>query len=220
MLIFLLKESIPRIVLQPPAELALKSLQALCLDSDSFILDHLNADGKTLLNNCSDLKINRYCHEDRARLNTNPVLSEHIRQVSKQINYDNLAKLAILTWNFDASSQLPPEQLFHFLAHPHDKDDSLYLNLRTSYSNLTGNYSTEQQFKQEVTELLSLLGKRMEGDWNVMQKCMSLEQPTSTLLKEIENDQEQGSGNNCNDNQNSAVTGPESIQAQDTKQLH
>ena len=49
---------------------------------------------------------------------------------------------------------------------------------------------------------------------------MSLEQPTSTLLKEIENDQEQGSGNNCNDNQNSAVTGPESIQAQDTKQLH
>ena len=180
MLIFLLKESIPRIVLQPPAELALKSLQALCLDSDSFILGHLNADGKTLLNNCSDLKINRYCHEDRARLNTNPVLSEHIKQVSEQINYDSLAKLAILTWNFDASSQLPPEELLHFLAHPHDEDDSLYLNLRTSYSNLTGNYSTEQQFKQEVTELLNFLGKRMEGDWNVMQKCMSPEQPTST----------------------------------------
>ena len=164
MLIFLLKESILRIVLQPPAELALKSLQVLCLDSDSFILGHLNADSKTLLNNCSDLKINRYYHEDRACLNTNPVLSEHIKQVSGQINYDNLAKLAILTWNFDASSQLLPEQLFHFLTHPHDKDNSLYLNLYTSYSNLTGNYSTEQQFKQEVTELLSFLGKHIEDD--------------------------------------------------------
>lgn len=116
MLIFLLKGSIPRIVLRPPAELALKSLQALCLDSDSFILDHLNADGKTLLNNCSDLKINGYCHEDRARLNTNSVLSEHIKQISEQIDYDDLAKLAILTWSFDASSQLPPEQLFHMNA--------------------------------------------------------------------------------------------------------
>ena len=164
MLIFLLKESILRIVLQPPAELALKSLQALCLDSDSFILDHLNADGKTLLNNCSDLKINGYYHEDRARLNTNPVLSEHIKQVSEQVNYDNLAKLAILTWNFNTSSQLPPKQLFHFLTHPHNKDNSLYLNLHTSYSNLTGNYSTKQQFKQEVTKLLSFLGKHIEGD--------------------------------------------------------
>ena len=180
MLTILLKGPISRIVLYPPAELALKSLQALCLDSDSLILDCLNADGKALLGICWDLKIKGYCHEDRARLNTNSVLSEHIKQVSEQINHDDLAKLAVLTWNFDASSQLPPEQLFHFLTQPHDKGGNLYSTLHTSYSNLTGNYSTDRQFKKEVTELLSFLEKRMEGDWNVMQKCMSLEQPTTT----------------------------------------
>ena len=180
MLIFLSKGPISRIVLCPPAGLALKSLQALCLEFDSFILDYVNAEGEALLGICWDLKIKGYHQEDRTRLTTNSVLDEHIKWVSEQINHDDLTKLAILTWNFDASSQLPSEQLFHFLAHPHIKVDNLYRALHTSYSNLIGNYSTDWQFKQEFMELLSFLKDRMEDDWNVMQKCMSLEQPTIT----------------------------------------
>ena len=58
MLIFLSKGPISRIVLCPLAELALKSLQALCLESDTSILDSLNADGKALVDICQSLKIN------------------------------------------------------------------------------------------------------------------------------------------------------------------
>ena len=180
MLIFLSKGPISRIVLCPPAGLALKSLQALCLEFDSFILDYVNAEGEALLGICWDLKIKGYHQEDRTRLTTNSVLDEHIKWVSEQINHDDLTKLAILTWNFDASSQLPSEQLFHFLAHPHNEVDNLYPVLHTSYSNLIGNYSTDWQFKQEFTELLSFLKNRMEDEWNVIQKCMSLEQSTTT----------------------------------------
>ena len=65
------------------------------------------------------------------------MLSEHVRWVSEQIDDDDLAKLAILTWNFDASSQLPPsQQLFCFLARPHDEVDAFYSVLHTSYNNL------------------------------------------------------------------------------------
>ena len=75
---------------------------------------------------------------------------------------------------------MPSEQLFHFLAHPHSKVDNLYLALHKNYSNLIGHYSTDWQFKKEFMELLSFLKDRMEDDWNVMQKCMALEQPTIT----------------------------------------
>lgn len=174
----------PRIVLCPPAELALKTLQALCLESDSFnhrkLFDSLNADGKVLLGICWDLKIKGYRQEDITRLNTNSVLSGHVRWVSEQINHDDLAKLAILTWNFDASSQLPSQQLFCFLAHPHDEVDAFYSVLHTSYNNLIESYSTNQPFKQEFTELLSFLKDRLENKWNVIWKCMSLEQPAVT----------------------------------------
>ena len=179
MLIFLSKGPISRIVLCPLAELALKSLQALCLESDTSILDSLNADGKALLDICWDLKIKGYCQEDITRLSTNPVLSEHVRWVSEQIDDDDLTKLAILTWNFDASSQLPFQQIFCFLARPRDEVDALYSVLHISYNNLIESYPTNRPFKQEFTELLRFLKSRLENKWNVW-KCMSLEQPTVT----------------------------------------
>lgn len=209
MLTFLSKKPIPRIVLCHPAELALKSLQALCLESDSFrrkpFIDSLNADGKALLSICWDLKIRGYCQEDITCLNTNSVLDEDIKWVSKKINYDDLAKLAILTWNFDASSQLPSQHLFCFLTRPHDEVDAFHSALHTGYSNLVESYSTDWPFKQRFTELLSFLKNRLEDDWNVMWKCMSLEQSTATPysispwdLREENDEEERGSSSNRN----------------------
>ena len=108
------------------------------------------------------------------------MLDEHIKRVSEQINYYGLAKLAILTWNFDASSQLPSQQLFCFLAHPHDEVDAFYSMLHTSYSNHIESYSTNRRFEQEFMELLSFLKNRLENEWNVIWKCMPLEQQTAT----------------------------------------
>ena len=55
------------------------------------------------------MKIKGYHQEDIVRLNTNS--NEHAKWVLEKIDYDDLA---ILTWHFDASSQLPSQQLFHY----------------------------------------------------------------------------------------------------------
>ena len=174
---------IPRIALRPAAELALMSLQVTCLGPDhvasQISLGSLNADSKELLGICWDLKIKGYHREDAIHLSTNRMLREHITWVSEQVNYDDLAKLAILTWHFDASSQFPSRQLFCFLAHPYNNIDDFSV-LKKSYSNLPGCSSTGWSYEQDFMELLSFLKNHLKDEWNVTQNGMSLVQSTAT----------------------------------------
>lgn len=172
MLILISKAALPRIVLLPPAKLALKSLQALCLASDYFkhrmFLNSVDPDGKALLDICWNLKIKEYCHEDITRLNTNSILDEHIRCASKNIADDDLARLAIPTWSIDASSQLPSQELFYFLAYLHEEVDILYPTIHTTYSRFAKNYSTDQSLQQDFTKLLNFLKDFLTHEWNVI----------------------------------------------------
>lgn len=141
MLILVFKVTLPRVVLLHPAELALKCLQALCLASVHFehrmLLDSVDPDSKALLDICWNLKKERYCQEYITHLNTNSILDEHIRWVLKGITDDSLAKLAILTWSVDASTQLLSQELFYFLAHLYEEFNILYPILHTTYSRFT-----------------------------------------------------------------------------------
>ena len=183
MLIFLSTKHISRTVLCPAAELALMALQATCLEPDpaalKISLSSLNTDGKELLGICWDLKIKGYHREDVICLSTNRMLREHITWVSEQVNYNDLAKLAILTWHFDTSSQLPSRQLFCFLAHPYDNIDDIPV-LRRSYSNLSACSSRGWSFERDFMKLLSFLKNHLKDEWNVTQNSMSLVQPTAT----------------------------------------
>lgn len=213
MLILMSKATLPRVALLPPAELALKSLQALCLLSDRFkhraFLDSLNPDGKALLDTCWNLETKGYCQEDITRLNTNSILDEHIRWVSKGITHDGLAKLAILTYSVDANSQLLSQELFHFLVNLHKKADILYPKLHTTYNNIVRSYSTDWSFRQDFRELLDSLKYRLTHEWSVVWNYMSLERQTPE-----DNDEEEWElSSNVSEIQNYAVPGAEPAQA-------
>ena len=104
--------------------LALKSLQAWCLASAKFesvtFTSQLDPNGKSLWNVCHALRAHGYRHEDILLLNDNMLLDKHIRDISDRLTYDALFKLALLTWHFDASSEVPSPELLHFLEHPND----------------------------------------------------------------------------------------------------
>ena len=207
------KATLPRVFLSPPAELALKSLQALCLLSDRFkhrtFLDSLDPDGKALLDICWNLETKGYRQEDITRLNTNSILDEHIRWVSKGITDDGLAKLAILTWSVDANSQLLSQELFYFLINLREKADILCPKLHTTYSNIAGSYSTDWSFRQDLTELLDSLKYRLTHEWNVVWKYMSLERQ----ILEDNDEEEWELSSNVSEIQNYAVPGAEPAQA-------
>ena len=181
MLIPMLKEHLSRDVLLPPAQLALMYLQALCLYSDCFkhktIFDSLSADSKALVDICQSLKTNN-SHQNLHDLGTNPLLGKHVEWVSEQIDDDGIAKLAVFTWNFSASLQLPSQQLLEFLAWP--EIENLDPALHASYSKLVQRSSTVQQFRQEVAHLLRFLKNGLKYEWNVMWKCMPMGNPFST----------------------------------------
>ncbi|ODM19129.1 hypothetical protein SI65_05746 [Aspergillus cristatus] len=187
MLILISKATLPRASLLPPAELALKSLQALCLLSDRFkhrtFLDSLNPDGKALLDICWNLETEGYCQEDINDLNANSILDEHIKCVSKDIVDDDLAKLAILTWSVDASTQLLSQELFYFIVRLYEEFDILYPTLHTTYSRFAENDSTNRFFRQDFRKLLDSLKDRLTHEWNVIWKCTFLErQSTASYL--------------------------------------
>lgn len=129
---------------------ALKSLQACCLASAGFesemLKQCLDFDGKVLLDICQALRRRRYRYEDICFLNENVLLDEHVRNVTEELTYDVLFKLALLTWHFDASAKPPSRRLFLFLEQPEGKREKLYEDLCVQYSSQTGKCVSYRQF--------------------------------------------------------------------------
>ncbi|BCR83056.1 uncharacterized protein ACHE_10458S [Aspergillus chevalieri] len=152
-------------------------------------LDSLNSDGKTLLGICWNLETNGYSREeDINHLNTNSILDEHIKCVSKDIADDDLFKLAILTWSVDANSQLLSQELFYFLINLREKNDILYPILHTTYSKFAQKCSTYRSFRRDFTKWLNSLEDCLTHEWNVIWKYTSLERQTPAPYPKLSQD--------------------------------
>lgn len=173
-----LQMPLPRYVLSFPARSALKSLHAWCLGSVIFqretFRNRLGPQGKALLDVCWDLRTRGHCQEDITRLNDNLLLDEHIKCVSDELCDDVLLKLAIFTWHFDASSELPCQELFLFIASPVDKFEDLSSTLGKTYSAHTGGCTSHREFAERFAKLLGFLEFALGNHWNLIWQFMPL----------------------------------------------
>ncbi|KAI3017329.1 hypothetical protein CBS147347_10325 [Aspergillus niger] len=100
-----MKVVLPRQILLPPAELALKSLQAWCFSSEIFgstsFRQSLDSERKVLLRICQDLRREGYSSAEMDLLSENSLLDEHTKRISDMLQDDIILKLALLTCIFD-----------------------------------------------------------------------------------------------------------------------
>ena len=172
-----MKEVLPRYILYPLAELALKSLQAWCLSSETFrslsFRESLDSESKDLLDICQDLGTEGYYPAGIARLGENSLLDDHIKCISDTLSDGIILKLALLTWHFNASSQSPSKGLLEFFAHPEDYMDAVCRILCGRYSEYTGRNMQWSEFGEEFAYHLGILEFAMANGWNLILQLKS-----------------------------------------------
>lgn len=136
---------------------------------------YLDEEGEALLRTCQALEENGYDDDDIVRLNDNSSLSKHVERVSEKLNHDALLKLALLTWHFDASSQMPYQELLLFVAKPYDEFEALSRILCVRYNAQTGACLSHEEFGQKLADLLGFLEHALGNEWNLIWQCLSRE---------------------------------------------
>ncbi|OJJ65615.1 hypothetical protein ASPBRDRAFT_490315 [Aspergillus brasiliensis CBS 101740] len=164
--------ALPRQILLPPAELALKSLQAWCFGFEIFgltsVRQSLDPERKVLVDICQGLRIGGYSSAEVFLLCDNSLLDEHTKRISDMLHDDIILKLALLTWHFDATSQLPSQELLDFFAQPHDKADAVCMALWEPYTWQTGKEMPCRSFKEELLDDLGFVEYLVGNRYNLM----------------------------------------------------
>lgn len=86
-------------------------------------------------------------------LDENPILNEHVKYISDNLDYNDLLKLTLLTWHFDASEFLSPG-LLHLFDQPPTEFEKLCVTLSDQYNSRTRPNMAPYVFEQELKELL------------------------------------------------------------------
>ena len=166
---FIVKKFLPRRILLFPSKLALKSLQACCLGSNTFksatFRESLGFKNKDLLGICQDLGTEGYYLAGIAPLNKNSLLDEHVKCISNTLPDDIILKLALLTCHFNASSQSPSKELLEFFSHPEDNVNAMCQIFCGRYSAYTGRYMRWSEFGEEFAFNLGILEFAMVNGW-------------------------------------------------------
>lgn len=166
----LLKQVTTRQIFRPPAELALKSLQACCLGSKSLRFENfwesLDPRSKELLDICQSLETKGYYQAGIVQLQENSLLNEHIKHIFDKFSDDIILKLALLAWHFKASSELPFKKLLEFFAHPEDSVDAVCQALNGRYSAYTERRMQWSEFMEEFVCDLVFLQSAMVKEWS------------------------------------------------------
>ena len=141
-------------VLRLPAQIALKSALAWNIGSIAYspILT-LCYEGISLQDACLGLKRNGYQRKDLVTLEEHPILHEHVNHILDNLVYNDLLKLALLTWHFDASEFLSPELLGLF-DQPANEFEKLCVILCDQYNSRTRPTMSPGVFEQELKESL------------------------------------------------------------------
>lgn len=119
---------IPTQFLYEPAEIALKELLILRIDSLLFwkwnSSQSLSQDARKLLDICQALKNSRSRQSslDDAKLFLENDLCASVVNVLYELRYGTVLMLALITWHFDASSLQTSQGLISFLRQPHDNE--------------------------------------------------------------------------------------------------
>ncbi|GKZ39992.1 hypothetical protein AbraIFM66950_001850 [Aspergillus brasiliensis] len=167
-----MKVVLPRQILLPPAQLALKSLQAWCFSSEFFgstsFRQSLDSERKVLLHICQGLRREGYSLAGMTMLDENSLLDEHTKRISDMLDDDIILKLALLTWYFDATSQCPSEELLDFFAHPHDKAEAVCEALCGLYTLQTGKEISYHSFREKLLDTLGLVEYLVGKVYNLM----------------------------------------------------
>ncbi|GLA67396.1 hypothetical protein AtubIFM54640_010714 [Aspergillus tubingensis] len=167
-----MKVVLPRQILLPPAELALKSLQAWCFSSEIFgstsFRQSLDSERKVLLRICQDLRREGYSSAEVDLLSKNSLLDEHTKRISDMLQDDIILKLALLTWYFDATSQFPSEKLLDFFAHPHDKAEAVCEALCGLYTLQTGEKISYYSFRAKLLDTFGYVEYLVGNVYNLM----------------------------------------------------
>ncbi|CAG8948369.1 unnamed protein product [Penicillium salamii] len=119
---------IPIQFLYGPAEIALKELLILRIDSLPFWKwnpsQSLSQDARKLLDICQALKNSRSRQSslDDAKLFFKNNLCASVGNVLHELRYDTVLMLALITWHYDASSSEASQGLITFLRQPDDNE--------------------------------------------------------------------------------------------------
>ena len=132
----------------------LKSLQAWCFSSEVFGLgifqEGLDSKSKELLEICQDLRINGFSFAEVARLSEDSLLDEHTKSICDELSDDIIIQLGLLTWHFDATSEMPSSELLDFLRYPNDKVNNVCQTLCGRYTSQTERKMSCHRFQDKL----------------------------------------------------------------------
>ena len=164
-----MKSALPRHILLPPAELALKSLQAWCFGSEIFgsmsLRQSLDSESRELLDICQGLRIKGYSSEGVLLLSQNSLLNKYTERISNRLCENVILELALLTWHFDATSELPSKELLNFFAHPDDKVEGVCQAICERYNTLIGASVSCCEFGERFANHLGYLESGIAKGW-------------------------------------------------------
>lgn len=157
---------LPESILRLPARTAVKALQVRCLnilaDDCNRLRYRLSRDAVNLLDTCQALEKSGYKQEWVDRLAGSELLHSYAETLTEILSYNDLLKLALLTWHFDGSfngpkAPPPSRELLMFLSPPTYDCEQLCKTRWERYNHRHAREDTLEDFGAEFVRLLSIL---------------------------------------------------------------
>ncbi|PYH90183.1 hypothetical protein BO71DRAFT_487340 [Aspergillus ellipticus CBS 707.79] len=101
-------------------------------------------------------------NEDIIRVDTCPIVAP-VNAFADTLRF--LIKLALLTWHFDATSELPSKELLNFFAHPDDKFKGVCQAICERYTTLFGASMSCCEFGEKFANHLGYLESGIAKGW-------------------------------------------------------